>query len=205
MYPLLVCSVVAFGVILERLLFWAGCIKNRDIENINQVLAHAEKGDFSAARTIAERSEDYLAKVLLCGIVHREFSLSDALQMAGDEAVRKMQKYLGVLDTIITLSPLLGIFGTVTGIIISFKFFESGGIADPKTVTSGIAQALITTATGLGVAIMTLLPYNYFLSRIESEKSRIEKYSTDLEIVYNRLKEGSEHETERHSAEETQN
>ena len=61
MYPLLVCSVVAFGVILERLLFWAGCIKNRDIENINQVLAHAEKGDFSAARTIAERSEDYLS------------------------------------------------------------------------------------------------------------------------------------------------
>jgi biopolymer transport protein ExbB len=108
MYPLIACSVIALAVILERLFFWFGIAKNRDADSINTILSHAEKGDFDQAKQVCEHSTDYLAKVLLCGIVHREFSLSDALEMGAKETIRRMNKYLGILDTIITLSPLLG-------------------------------------------------------------------------------------------------
>jgi len=99
-----------------------------------------------------------------------------------------------VLDTMITVAPLLGIFGTVLGIISSFEILGSGGIADPKLVTGGIAQALITTATGLGISIITVFPYNYFRSRIEHAIHVMEKYATSLEVVYEKLQGRTEHE-----------
>ncbi|MGA6926326.1 MAG: MotA/TolQ/ExbB proton channel family protein, partial [Desulfosarcina sp.] len=102
---------------------------------------------------------------------------------AADEIAR-MRRYMGVLDTIITVAPLLGIFGTVIGIIASFDMLGSGGIEHPEAVTTGIAQALITTASGLGIAILTVFPFNYFNARIERAARFIEKYATSLEIVY---------------------
>jgi biopolymer transport protein ExbB len=87
----------------------------------------------------------------------------------------------------ITVSPLLGIFGTVIGIILSFELLGKTGLADPQAVTVGIAQALITTASGLGIAILSLFPFNYFNSRVEKAATLIEKYATSLEIVYEKL------------------
>ena len=89
---------------------------------------------------------------------------------------------------------LLGIFGTVIGIINSFEMLGTAGIENPKAVTAGIAQALITTATGLGIAIFSVFPFNYFNSRIEKAAHTIEKYATSLEIVYEKL--GDTEETE---------
>jgi biopolymer transport protein ExbB len=94
---------------------------------------------------------------------------------------------MGVLDTMITVAPLLGIFGTVIGIIVSFDMLGTAGIEDPRAVTSGIAQALITTATGLGIAILSVFPYNYFNTKVENAARLIEKYATSLEIVYEKL------------------
>ena len=94
---------------------------------------------------------------------------------------------MGVLDTMITVAPLLGIFGTVLGIISSFEVLGSTGIEHPQEVTSGIAQALITTAAGLGIAILSVFPYNYFNSRVENAAVLIEKYATSLEIVFEKL------------------
>ena len=120
------------------------------------------------------------------GIAHRHYSLPNALEMGAEEEIKKMGKYLNILDTIITVAPLLGIFGTVIGIINSFDILGLAGIEHPQVVTGGIAQALITTATGLGVAMMTLLPYNYFLSRIQSASKELEKFGTSLEITFQR-------------------
>ena len=100
------------------------------------------------------------------------------------EEIKRMKRYLPVLDTLITAAPLLGILGTVIGIIHSFDMLGRAGIQDPQAVTSGIAQALITTAAGLLIAIFTLFPYNYFMSKVEKAASRIEKYATSLEIVH---------------------
>ena len=87
----------------------------------------------------------------------------------------------------ITVAPLLGIFGTVIGIIGSFEALGTAGIDQPQAVTAGIAQALITTAAGLGIAILSVFPYNYFNSKVEKAVLNIEKYATSLEIVYEKL------------------
>jgi biopolymer transport protein ExbB len=98
-----------------------------------------------------------------------------------------MGRFMGVLDTMITVAPLLGILGTVLGIIESFSMLDSFGIENPRAVTGGIAQALITTASGLTIAIVTVFPYNYFNSRMEKAAKIIEKYATSFEIVYERI------------------
>ena len=104
-----------------------------------------------------------------------------------------MRRYMSILDTMITVAPLLGILGTVIGIINSFEMIGTAGIEDPRTVTAGIAQALITTAAGLSIAIIAVFPYNYFNSRVDNAARTIEKYATSLEIVYEKL------ENEQHS------
>ena len=103
------------------------------------------------------------------------------------DEMKRMRQYLGVLDTMITVAPLLGIFGTVIGIINSFDIIGATGVEHPQAVTAGIAQALITTASGLGVAILSVFPFNYFNSRVENAALAIEKYATSLEIVYEKL------------------
>ena len=113
--------------------------------------------------------------------------MAKAMETAATDEIDRMRRHLPILDTIITVSPLLGIFGTVIGIILSFEILGSVGIEEPQAVTAGIAQALITTASGLGIAILSLFPYNYFNSRVEKAAAYIEKYATSLEIVYEKL------------------
>ncbi len=88
-----------------------------------------------------------------------------------------LKSRLGVLDTIITLAPLLGLLGTVIGMISSFGIMSEAGLGQPHAVTGGVAEALIATATGLLIAILTLIPYNYFTSRAEKEMDDIEYFS----------------------------
>ncbi|MBW1800601.1 MAG: MotA/TolQ/ExbB proton channel family protein, partial [Deltaproteobacteria bacterium] len=113
--------------------------------------------------------------------------MAKAMEAATTDEIKRMQRYLGVLDTMITVAPLLGIFGTVIGIITSFEILGASGIEHPQAVTAGIAQALITTASGLGIAILSVFPYNYFQSRVENAALNIEKYATSLEIVHDKL------------------
>lgn len=187
MYPLLICSIIALTVIIERAIFWVGEDHRRDQTLVNEALSLAETGDWEAVRTRVGDSKDFIIRILVAGILHREFSMSKAMETAASDELERMGQHLPILDTIITVSPLLGIFGTVIGIIISFKFLGSAGIEEPQAVTAGIAQALITTASGLGIAILSLFPYNYFNSRMEKAAATIEKYATSLEIVYEKL------------------
>ena len=187
MYPLLACSVLVLTVIIERALFWISVNMHRDRHLIDEVLELCRAGDWESVRIKTKGSKDFIIKILLTGIVHREFSMTKAMESAAAEEIRKLRRYMGVLDTMITVAPLLGIFGTVIGIIMSFEALGSAGIEHPQAVTAGIAQALITTATGLGIAILSVFPYNYFNSRIEKAALNIEKYATSLEIVYEKL------------------
>jgi biopolymer transport protein ExbB len=186
MYPLLICSLVSVAVIVERILFWLSAKRERDNLLISDMLQMAEKGLYDKAAQRARGSRDYIARVLLAGIVHRSYSLSQALEMGAEEEIKRMRRNLTILDTIITLAPLLGILGTVMGIIDSFHLLGAAGIESPRVVTEGIAQALITTAAGLTIAIMTLIPYNYVLSRIERSTREIEKFASSLELTFER-------------------
>ncbi len=184
MYPLLLCSLISMTIIVERGIFWLKEARRRDQFLVDRILALAEKDRYDEIEPIVKGSKDYVVRMLVCGILHRKFSLSSALEIGAEEEIKRMRLYLPVLDTMITLAPLLGIFGTVTGIIQSFDILGSAGIQDPRAVTVGISQALITTAAGLAVALFSLIPYNYFLSKTDDAVHTMEKYGTSLEIVY---------------------
>jgi biopolymer transport protein ExbB len=187
MYPLLACSIIVLTVIIERIFFWIGMDMRREKSLVYEVLELCRAGDWESVRVKTKNSKDYIIKILITGILHRDFSMAKAMESAAAEEIKRMHKYMGVIDTMITVAPLLGIFGTVIGIILSFEALGSAGIEHPQAVTAGIAQALITTAAGLGIAILSVFPYNFFNSRIEKAALDIEKYATSLEIVYEKL------------------
>ncbi len=191
MYPLLLCSILSLTVILERTFFWIGVGMRRNQELLDEVLDLCRKGDWEEIRQKAAGSKNYVIRVLISGILHREYSMIKAMESGAAEEIRRMRRFMGVLDTMITVAPLLGIFGTVLGIIDSFNMLGAGGIEHPQAVTGGIAQALITTASGLAIAIITVFPYNYFNSRIEHAAQIIERYATSFEIVYEQIVKSS--------------
>jgi biopolymer transport protein ExbB len=194
MYPLLLCSLTALTVIIERMIFWTRERRKRNQRLVDDILECAEHDDYNEAARLGSGSSDCVVRILVCGIVHRNFSLNSALEMAAAFEIRRMKRFMNVLDTMVTVSPLLGIFGTVTGIIRSFELMGAVGAQNPIAVSSGIAEALITTATGLSIAIPSLAFFNYFNSKIEDALHEIETYSTSLEIVYekNKANNGSE-------------
>ena len=183
MYPLLFCSLITLTVIIERAIFWLAIDLGTNKSLVENILDLCRSSEWKKAHKLATGRRNMLLRVLDCGILHRRSCMSKAMEAVAMDEVKKMQRFMGVLDTMITVAPLLGIFGTVTGIISSFDMLGSGGIDDPGTVMNGIAQALITTATGLGIAILTLFPYNYFNSRIEDAISNLESCATRLEII----------------------
>jgi biopolymer transport protein ExbB len=187
MYPLLLCSIMVMTVIIERFIFWVSMDMRRNKPLVDEVLELCRLGDWESVRLKTKGSKDYVIRILISGIVHREFSMTKAMESAASEEIKRMRRYMSVIDTMITVAPLLGIFGTVIGIITSFEALGTVGIGEPQAVTAGIAQALITTATGLGIAILSVFPYNYYHSRVENAALTIEKYATSLEIVYEKL------------------
>ncbi len=118
-------------------------------------------------------------------------SAEKAMSIIAMRSITKMRRGMNVLDTIITVAPMLGIIGTVLGIIASFESLAIAGVGDPKAVIGGIAEALITTAAGLSISVMTVFPYNYFNTRIERAQDLIEMYASHLEITL-----GDDHEGE---------
>lgn len=187
MYPLLACSILAMTVVIDRLIFWIREGMRQNQQLVDHVLELCRRGAWDAVREKVDGSKDFVIRILVTGILHREFSMTKAMESAAAEEIKRMRRCMGVLDTMITVSPLLGIFGTVIGIITSFEILGTSGIEHPQAVTAGIAQALITTATGLGIAILSVFPYNYFNTRVENAALTIEKYATSLEIVYEKL------------------
>ena len=188
MYPLLLCSLAALTVIIERAIFWMRERKNRNQPLVEKILELAEQDDYIEAARIGSGASDYVARILVCGIVHRNFSLNNALDMAAAAEIERMKRYMNVLDTMVTISPLLGILGTVTGIIRSFEAMGIAGAQNPVAVSGGIAEALITTAAGLMIAIPSLAFFNYFNARIEGALHEIETYGASLEIVHEKNK-----------------
>ena len=187
MYPLLACSILALSVVIERAIFWIRLGIQSQPALVDEVLELARRGDWESIKNKTVNTGDYIIKILVSGILHKEFSMIKAMEAAAADQIKNMRRFMGVLDTMITVAPLLGIFGTVLGIISSFEILGAAGIEHPQEVTSGIAQALITTAAGLGIAILSVFPYNYFNSRVENAAMLIEKYATSLEIVFEKL------------------
>jgi biopolymer transport protein ExbB len=178
MIPLAACSVVALAVILDRAWYWWRGARAGDAE---AVLGRAARGEWDEALRLAERSRSPVARVLAAGLRHEPPALAMAAA-ARDEAAR-LRRRLPVLDTIVTLSPLLGLLGTVTGMIGAFGVMAQTGINAPHAITGGVAEALIATAAGLAVAIAALVPYNFFSARAEDLLDAIERDGSRLELL----------------------
>jgi len=191
MWPLLACSIAVLTVVIERSLFWLSLKYKRHQNLLDEVMTLAQSGKWEKIREKTRGCQDHVIRLLAVGIMHREYDMGRAMEAEADVMLQRMNRFMPVLDTMITVTPLLGIFGTVLGIIGSFKILGSSGLADPKLVTSGIAQALITTATGLGLSIIAVIPYNYFNTRINRTIHMMDKYATNLEVVYRKLQKES--------------
>jgi len=185
---LLLCSLVSLTIIIERIIFWIKERRGRDVKVLHRLLHLVEHGLYEDAKTTGKDSHDYLVRIFLFSIPHHHLSLEGALEMAATRELKRMQQYLPVLDTIITASPLLGILGTVTGIFSSFNVLGGSAIIAPDIVARGIAEALITTVTGLAIAIPTLIFYNYFCSKVEAVATETEAALTNFKIVYQKGK-----------------
>ena len=180
MIPLLACSFIALALTIERIMFWTK-LKSKDI--LPEILSLVENREFEQALKLGKASNQPIARVLAAGIAHRNPAPAKAMEAAAQAEIPVLKSRLGVLDTIVTLAPLLGLLGTVVGMIGSFDVMADVGIGQPHAVTGGVAEALIATATGLLIAILTLVSYNYFTTRVEREMDRMEHFSSTLELM----------------------
>lgn len=182
MWPLLVCSVTVVAMVLERLVFLFREIGRRDPERVRAILAAVEAGRLDEASQTAHGTRDFVARVLGQALRHREDGLANAVIHASGEELDRFNRGLTVLDTVVTLAPLLGLLGTVTGMIRTFGLLGGAELGAPQAVTGGIAEALIATAFGLGIAIVALVPLNFLNARLERARRQIEAAANQLEL-----------------------
>ncbi|MGE0383564.1 MAG: MotA/TolQ/ExbB proton channel family protein [Gammaproteobacteria bacterium] len=169
MLPLLLCSVAAMAIVVER--FWSLQRKRITPDNlVPQVWQWARAGVLDAKRIQALRATSPLGRILAAGLAnmrHDRQVMKESIEDVGRQVVHELERYLNTLGTIASLTPLLGLLGTVTGIIKAFAAMSVAGGGDPAELTGGIAQALVTTAAGLTVAIPSLFFYRYFRGRVD--------------------------------------
>ena len=169
MLPILLCSVVACAIIAER--FWTLRRKRIAPENlVVQIWNLARNGQLGEDRVRALRRSSPLGRILAAGLVNMNHSrelMKESIEDVGRHVVHDLERYLNTLGTIAAITPLLGLLGTVLGMIRVFTVITTEGVGNPGVLAGGIAEALITTAAGLIVAIPSLLFYRYFRGRVD--------------------------------------
>jgi len=187
MYPLLAVLIVAVAVILERILWWTIERARRNPNKLDQVYAALEEGNVNGASSLARGSKDPIIRTVWHGLNHVHSSVEGALEVASGVEIQRAGRFMSILDTTITLAPLLGLLGTVTGIMGSFSFVGNADLA-PTKVSGGIAEALIATACGLGIAIFTLIFFNFFNSKLAKLQFELQSTSHNLILMLNSLR-----------------
>jgi biopolymer transport protein ExbB len=182
MWPLLLASILALGTVIERIVFLVTERRRRDSHALQQMLDSVEMGRISEALTNGRRTNDFVCRALTYALEHREKSISNALVLAQSIELKRFSRGIAILDTVITLAPLLGLLGTVTGMMRSFALI-GGELSAPGAITGGIAEALIATAFGLAIAITALIPFNFLNSRVEEARHELDAAATRLELL----------------------
>lgn len=179
MYPILLCSIVSITIIIERLIFFASLKTNPTL--IEKTFELISKKEFDKAKKIVENLPEVFHSIFIKSI--NEFYSINYEEMVRDVAeqqIPKLERFLPLLAAIASVSTLLGFTGTVVGMIKAFESIAAAGYASPQVVAKGIAEALITTAAGLIVAIPTIAFYHYFNYRVNRYVSRLEHYVQEL-------------------------
>ncbi len=175
-WPILLCSVVALAIVLERFL----ALKSGDVappELIDRIRKLMKKGELSSKDINEIEENSPLGKVLAAGLrnpnQHRVV-IKEAIEEAGRHVVHDLERHLTTLGTIANITPLLGLLGTVIGMIKVFSAITTFGVGDPQALAEGISEALVTTAAGLSVGIPSLMFYRYF-------KGKVNELTVDME------------------------
>ncbi len=182
MWPILIVSIVSLFVVIDRCVWWGFRWFRRDPKRIEKVFTALESGDVDEASKLARGTRDPVLRMLWNGLNHQHASLQGALQVAAGIEIKRAGHYLVVMDTLVTLAPLLGLLGTITGLMKSFSLLGSEELA-VQAVTGGIAEALIATACGLGIAIFALVPFNFFSSLVSNLEFELQTAATNLEVM----------------------
>src|SRR5271163_4328162 len=182
MWPILISAFVAVAVVGERTFWWLREGQRRDPQKLEQVLSALENSDVAAATKISEGSQDPVIRMIHRGLNHVHTSMQGALQLAAGIELERAGRFLVVMDTLVTLAPLLGLLGTVTGLMRAFLNIGSAELS-VVAVTGGIGEALIATACGLGIAIISLIPFNYFTGRLTRLQFDLETAATNVEVM----------------------
>lgn len=183
MWPILLTSFVAITAVVERILFLLKENASAQPERVEQMLELVEKGDFDAALGLGEKSSDFVARILVNALQHRDHSLSNAFTRAANQELNRYQRGISVLDTCITLAPLLGLLGTVLGMMNTFGALGEGDItANAGKITYGVGEALIAVAGGLVISITGLIPFNMLNTRLEEARHKVTDAANALEL-----------------------
>ena len=181
MIPLGLCSIFAVAVIIEKF-FTLQSKKIIPEKNLSTIDAFIDEGLWKKAAEICSSSKGVFYNLILTAIENRDGSEEDlktAVEDSGRNATVLLEKRMGLLNTVISVAPLLGFFGTVTGMIKIFNVLSVEG-AGTESLAGGIAEALITTVTGLAIAIPALVAYNYFSHKVDESVRYMENYSLKL-------------------------
>ena len=169
MAPIILCSIAAVGILLERL--WT--LQRKRVlpeELIKKLSSFAEGGQVTPKFIDALEKNSPLGRVLAAALANRDRGreiMMERVQDTGRHVVHELERFLNTLGTIASISPLLGLLGTVTGIIRAFNAVMLGGMGDPRMLAGGISEALVTTAGGLAVAIPSFIAYRYLRGKVE--------------------------------------
>lgn len=196
MVPIIASSIIAMAIILER--FWS-LAERRVVPNdlVRQIWNLHRQGQLTPERIQAIRNGSPLGRILAAGLVNRAHPrevMKEAIGEVGRQVVLEMERYLNTLGTIASISPLLGLLGTVFGMIKSFSVITTMGVGNPSVLAGGIAEALITTAAGLSVAIPALIFHRFFTARVDRLAIGMEKEALNMVEVVLGEREANIHE-----------
>ncbi|HEY7992770.1 MAG TPA: MotA/TolQ/ExbB proton channel family protein [Candidatus Eremiobacteraceae bacterium] len=184
MYILLVLSIVSLGIVFERIFFFMR--QHSDpAQLLRDIGDRVSKDDMKGAIAVCDRNRGMLPKILQFGLYRNEKSradISDALSIALLEQLNTLEANLSIIGTVAVIAPFVGLFGTVLGIIRAFNDIALKGNSTPAVVAAGVSEALVTTAAGLLVAVLAVVFFNYF-------KSRIKAYNQEMIVAANKLAE----------------
>lgn len=190
MWPILVTAIVAVAVVGERTFWWFRESRRRDPQTLEKLFGALESGDFAEASTLSKGSADPVIRMIWHGMNHYHSSLQGALAVAAGAELQKAGRFLVVMDTLVTLAPLLGLLGTVSGIFRTFIALGSQSVEGAMgSITGGIGEALIATMCGLGIAIFALVPFNFFTRKVAQLHFELESAATNVEVMVSAAKQ----------------
>ena len=190
MIPLIVCSIVVLAIALERYIYLKKCRNGQIYKTFKKAKIWIEEEEISKALKEVKQERGPVATLMATALVNfnkEKDEFQKHLQIVGENEVHKMERHLKVIDLIAMISPLLGLLGTVIGIIQSFNILAGApAVTAPAAISRGIAQALISTATGLIVAIPAMIIYSYLVSLLEKRTNEMNQWSVEVMELYNR-------------------